>query len=126
MGRNGWSLILSEHFAYLSSNKAKLGGKILLCGLFIDKEKPYLCTTPDGLIDDDGIVEVKCPYSAREMSPEEGIRKKHQYYFQVQGQLHITKRKYCIFFLREVFEGVPSRHWHISVPVCITVFIKLR
>jgi len=61
-------------------------------------------------------VEIKCPFSAAEITPEEGIltkkitfwqlqkngtigdyKKKHNYHFQVQGQFYVTKRKYCIF-----------------------------
>ncbi|XP_076301517.1 uncharacterized protein LOC143219390 [Lasioglossum baleicum] len=85
------------------------------CGLFIDASIPYLGASPDGLIDDDGIVEIKCPYTAENVTPEEAIqsvqavktmftdstgtalRKTHRYFYQVQGQLHITGRKYCIF-----------------------------
>lgn len=80
------------------------------CGLFVDIEQPFLAATPDGLIQDSGLVEIKCPYSARQMTPEEGIRtkkitfwqnneinKNHKWYYQVQGQLHITRRSYCIF-----------------------------
>lgn len=81
------------------------------CGLFIDKNNSYLAATPDGLIDDDGIVEIKCPYSARNLTPEQAITEKkiifwladdtinvsHQWYFQIQGQLKITKKKYCVF-----------------------------
>ncbi|XP_072751049.1 uncharacterized protein [Anoplolepis gracilipes] len=64
----------------------ELGIEINDCKLFIDEEIPYLAATPDSIIGDDTIVEIKCPYAAR-----------HTYYFQVQGQLHITQRKYCIF-----------------------------
>lgn len=34
------------------------------CGIFIDEEYFFLGGTPDGLIGDDGLVEIKCPYSA--------------------------------------------------------------
>lgn len=85
------------------------------CGLFIDDETPYLGATPDGLIDEDKIVEIKCPLSIYHYSSlEEAIKnkklpfyksiegrleinKKHHWYYQVQGQLHITKRKCCMF-----------------------------
>ncbi|KAK4876550.1 hypothetical protein RN001_009056 [Aquatica leii] len=30
------------------------------CGLFIDREYPFLGASPDGLIDEDGLIEVKC------------------------------------------------------------------
>ena len=85
-------------------------------GLFIDEEFPFLAASPDGLINDDGILEIKCPSSCSNLSPEEGIQKrkitfwsinkknktqtvnkKHIYYYQIQGQLQITKRKYCLF-----------------------------
>lgn len=63
-------------------------------------------------------MEVKCPSSAEDLTPEEVIGNKvgligkmfkqnksnssleiksnHPYYYQIQGQLHITKRHYCI------------------------------
>lgn len=96
--------------------QAELGIKINNCVLFIDSEFPYLAATPDGIIGDDGIVEIKCPYAVRQVSPVDAIRnnvadlhrifdktddtrmnQRHLYYFQVQGQLHITQREYCVF-----------------------------
>lgn len=96
----------------------KLGIKVSPCGLFVNKDMPYLGATPDGVIDDDGIIEIKCPSSCASLSPEAAImmkkfsffsfnkknnkieiNKKHKYYFQVQGQIHISDRKYCIFVL---------------------------
>ena len=38
------------------------------CGLFIDVANFFLCTSPDGLIRDDGLIEIKCPCSARNAS----------------------------------------------------------
>lgn len=87
------------------------------CGLFIDSAIAFLGATPDALIGEDGLVEVKCPQSCKDLSPEEGIKlkkitfwefnkvtgeiggikKSHVFYYQIQGQLHITKRKYCLF-----------------------------
>jgi hypothetical protein len=89
------------------------------CGLFIDSEFPFLAATPDGLIGEDGITEIKCPSSCINMTPDEaifsrkvtfwsldktkksilGVNKKHSYYYQVQGQLRVTKRQYCLFAL---------------------------
>uniref|UniRef100_A0A1B6E7F7 YqaJ viral recombinase domain-containing protein n=1 Tax=Clastoptera arizonana TaxID=38151 RepID=A0A1B6E7F7_9HEMI len=95
-----------------------LGKYISQCGLFIDAELNFLGATSNGLIDDDGIVEIKCPSSAKNMTPEEAILAKkftfwkvtktgeigsvnenHNFYFQIQGQLLITHRKYCEFAL---------------------------
>lgn len=45
------------------------------CGLFVDSEIGYLGASPDGLMDNDRIVEIKCPYSCAKMSVEDGIKK---------------------------------------------------
>lgn len=45
-------------------------------GLFVDSEQFYLAASPDGLIGDDGLVEIKCPSSAKNVSPEEAINNK--------------------------------------------------
>lgn len=72
------------------------------CGLFVHKEHYFLGASPDGL-HGDRIIEIKCPYSARNMTAEEAIAKKkitfwkvdgtintnHDWFYQIQGQLHI-------------------------------------
>lgn len=94
--------------------ESKLGTEILPCGLFIDKNLPYLAASPDGLVNSDSIVEIKCPVSIKDYTPEEAFHEKklkcmtyndgnlqlktsHVYYYQIQGQLHITNRKFCYF-----------------------------
>lgn len=92
-----------------------LGIPIRTCGLFKDRDLPFSGASPDGIVEEDKIVEIKCPYSARDMSVEDGIREKkinfwkrdkegninrnknHDWYFQAQGQLHVRQRKTCIF-----------------------------
>ena len=87
------------------------------CGLFIDQQYPFLGASPDGLIENDTIVEIKCPYKAKGLTVEQALQndkelrriydakdsskmnKTHHYYYQVQGQLHITKKEYCEFVL---------------------------
>lgn len=73
------------------------------------------------LVGIDVIVEIKCPYTAYKMHPDEAIRerkikfwnynktnntyevnKKHQWYYQIQGQMEVTNRNGCIF---AVFTG---------------------
>jgi len=93
----------------------KLNNEIRPCGLFIDDENPFLGASPDGLIDEDGLVEIKCPLSAENYTAEEAITKlpqirnifykkngdqmnrNHRFFYQVQGQLNITERDYCVF-----------------------------
>lgn len=53
-----------EH--YLKSNL-----KVEQCGLFIMKNHPHLKASPDGLIGDQTVVEVKCLYSAQDLAPNE-------------------------------------------------------
>ncbi|XP_067203566.1 uncharacterized protein [Linepithema humile] len=96
---------------------AKLNKKIALCGLFIDYENPCLGASPDGLIDEDGLVEIKCPPSAENLTADEAVQtlpqlkgifdkknidkmnRNHRFFYQVQGQLNITQRNYCIFVI---------------------------
>ncbi|XP_050055732.1 uncharacterized protein LOC126549701 isoform X2 [Aphis gossypii] len=42
------------------------GKTILPCGLMIDQDFSYLAASPDGLTEDNGLVEIKCPYSAKD------------------------------------------------------------
>lgn len=82
------------------------------CGLFIDLKHGFLAATPDGLVGTDRIVEVKCPLKYKEHEPLEAARnfsekkqrdgapvlsRSHSYFYQVQGQLHITGRIICDF-----------------------------
>lgn len=94
-----------------------LGLHIEPSGFFIYDKYPFLGASPDGLLGDDGIVEVKCPANAANLTPAEAIDEKkikfcnkddsnkiklkrnHSFYYQIQGQLQITGRKYCIFIL---------------------------
>ncbi|XP_070167583.1 uncharacterized protein [Polyergus mexicanus] len=92
-----------------------LNKEIKTCGLFIHIENPCLGTSPDGFIDEDGLVEIKCPLSAEHLTAEEAIKtlpqlkgifdksnadkmnRNHRFFYQVQGQLNIPQRNYCIF-----------------------------
>lgn len=86
----------------------KTGQKVKKCGLFIDVTMPFLAASPDGLVDDELLIEVKCPYTSRDkaISPayvtylrsidgELKLKTNHNYYYQIQGQLMITGRKMC-------------------------------
>lgn len=93
--------------------KFSMERKIILqpSGLYVNPTWPFLATTPDLIIDADHLVEVKCPYSAREekitpetvdflVKNESGdivLKKDHNYSYQIQGQLAISKRKSCFF-----------------------------
>ena len=88
------------------------GCKIQQCGIFVSTNCPFLGASPDGIINDDVVIEVKCPYSIRneEISTsnlpylktgESGVflDKTHNYYFQIQGQLFCSERKKCVLII---------------------------
>jgi hypothetical protein len=84
--------------------------------IIISEHHPFLAASPDEVIGDDGLIEIKCPYTARDFTPENAIiskkikfaslenghlklKRTHAYYFQVQGQLLITGRQFCYFVI---------------------------
>ncbi|KAB0805697.1 hypothetical protein PPYR_02667 [Photinus pyralis] len=52
------------------------GLDVQTCGLFLHKDYPYLTASPDGLVADNGLLEVKCPASAAKLSIVEAIQEK--------------------------------------------------
>ena len=90
------------------------------CGLFINKDYPYLHATPDFLYSCDcceetGCGEVKCPFSLYNTDfldylnsknscfyIKEGVpclKREHAYYFQVQQQLFTLNKDFCYFIV---------------------------
>lgn len=53
--------------------------------------------SPDGLIGEDGLLEIKCPTLAVHVEYLLGGKMPSTYFQQVQGQLLVTGRKYCDF-----------------------------
>jgi predicted phage-related endonuclease len=72
------------------------GNKVHLCGFVEFGESAG--GTPDGLVGNDGIIEVKCPFNPAN-HVETFLEKKvpKQYVFQIQGNLMVTDRKWCDF-----------------------------
>ena len=85
-------------------------------GLIISPYYPHLGATPDLILNcschDKFIVEIKCPDSIKNTAPsvnnlnylvcDDGVvklKERHSYYFQVQGQMAITKIDEAIFFV---------------------------
>lgn len=66
------------------------------CGFF---EHPTLAcgASPDGLIGEDGLIEIKCPLTATHIKTLRTREVPEQYIAQVQGQLWITGRKWADF-----------------------------
>lgn len=91
-------------------------------GLVVREALPHLGASPDGLVycphcnPYHGVIEVKCPYSFKDVHPKEAalsdnffcyldenkklrLKKNHAYYYQVQGEMAITQRKWCHFIV---------------------------
>lgn len=66
------------------------------CGFFAH-EKLMTGASPDGLIGDDGALEIKCPNTATHIETLRRGTVPYQYYWQVMGQLWLTGRKWCDF-----------------------------
>lgn len=74
----------------------------------------------------DSLVEIKSPYVAAGYTAQDAINrfpdirkifdkkdiskinKKHRYYYQIQGQLHITGRKHCLLVIHTTLSGAYS------------------
>lgn len=50
-----------------------LGKPIETCGLFIDEERVFLGAILDGLIGNDGLIEIKCPSSSKNLTSNEAV-----------------------------------------------------
>lgn len=53
--------------------------------------------SPDGLVGDDGLVEIKCPNTATHIATLKGRSVPGKYMVQIQWQLACTRRKWCDF-----------------------------
>jgi hypothetical protein len=79
-------------------------------GIHVYSERAYIAATPDRLIDETSLVEVKCPHTEKDnpITPEtvpylhfDGdqlkLRTDSDHYYQVQGQLLCSNRQKCYF-----------------------------
>ena len=91
------------------------GKSVEKCGVWLD-ETGLLGASPDGIVNDENaILEIKCPFSIRDEFVLSGVskssfclmlegenfvlKKKHRYWHQVQGQLHLTGMDLCYFLV---------------------------
>ncbi len=92
------------------------------CGLFISETNNWLAATPDGIVYDPsntaqplGLLEIKNPFSFKDQpldkacknsafflevdkdTQQRRLKRRHDYYFQVQCQLYCTEKMWCDF-----------------------------
>lgn len=109
----------------------------------------YIGASPDGLIGDDALIEIKCPYKFRNAdlnevlkyeknyivvfnSEKDGyeINKTHNYYHQIQGLLHITNRNLCYLGIwtpqnMVVFQILTDDEWESNIQVLRNFYINV-
>ena len=89
--------------------------EVALCGLYIDKSEVYLGASPDLLASCDchgqGLVEFKSPvvkdtiiddtfcHNLPYLDDQLKLKQTHDYYYQCQGQMALTGRKWCDFVI---------------------------
>jgi putative phage-type endonuclease len=62
-----------------------------------NKYSKWIGDSPDGLLPEDGILEIKCPLARTHLEYIEANRLPAEYRHQVQGHLFVTGLKYCDF-----------------------------
>lgn len=69
-------------------------------GFFIHPEYDWLGATPDGLVSNNGVVEIKCPWGKRNDSPPafKTINEQPHYYVQQQIEMACAGRDHCHFY----------------------------
>ena len=117
--------VVLQRYVNLQLTSGHNGLVAVKAGFVICEEFPFLGATPDACVHDPsrteqyGLVEIKCPYKYRDLLPEHAasnsdfcsfvtekdgkkilnLKQSHTYFCQVQGQMAITKRKWCDFVI---------------------------
>lgn len=77
---------------------SETGSTVDAAGFYTHPEHGWLGASPDGFISEDGMIEVKCPYSLRNSGEFKPLCVQPHYYAQVQVQLAATGREWCDFY----------------------------
>lgn len=116
-------------------------------GIWLDASG-ILGASPDGIVDDETVLEAKCPYTERNLTIEEAIaasptfclekaqdgngyvlKKDHIYWDQVQGEMFFTQRKFCYFVVWTskdvaVVKVEKDESWDANIPVLKEFYFK--
>ena len=77
--------------------EAKTGNLVDQVGAIDHPSIPMSAASPDGLVGDEGCLEIKCPNTATHIETILGEEPAKKYYDQVQWQLRCANRKWCDF-----------------------------
>lgn len=73
------------------------GQRVRQFGFITHTDYDFIGISPDGLVADDGMVEIKCPGRRAHMEVLESRKVPAKYRWQVQGQLWVARRKWADF-----------------------------
>lgn len=118
-GKKYEPIALQQYEKYMFSTRKQIS--VLKSGLVVSIGLPFLAASPDGKVIDKGciepygLVEVKCPSTKFLVTPLEAcsderffaeningkpkLKRNHPYYYQVQGQLAVTRANWCDFVI---------------------------
>ena len=85
-----------EQFACIEYEAAK-NVFVERTGFWLHPTMPWLGVSPDRLVGDDGLIEVKCPNTTTHLGYLFDNRIPPEYYKQIQCQLWVTGRQWCDF-----------------------------
>lgn len=91
----------NNELAAKSAYELETGNLIEDTGLWVSDVYPWLAASPDGLVGENGLVEIKCPVKPREKPCEADI-------IQMRVQLACTRREWCDWYAYHAFvDGEP-------------------
>lgn len=70
---------------------------VIECGFYIAPDIAESGASPDGLINEDGLIEIKCPNTATHIETLLNSTIDNKYFLQMQWQMYCTGRKWCDF-----------------------------
>lgn len=103
--------------------EAKTGIMVDQVGAINHPTIDWSAASPDGLVGDDGCLEIKCPYTATHIATIFGDEPAKKYYDQMQWQMACTNRIWCDFVsfdsrmpahLRLVVKRIQSNNYYIA------------
>jgi predicted phage-related endonuclease len=73
------------------------GNEVTEAEFIVHPEYSAMGASPDGFVGDDGLIEIKCPNTAKHLACIQSDSYNKQYYPQMQFQMACTGRKWCDF-----------------------------
>jgi putative phage-type endonuclease len=80
-----------------SAYEVETGQMVDECGFIMHPEIDRFGASPDGMVGDDGLIEIKCPNTATHIDFIRTRKPSGQYIWQMQAQMACTGRQWCDF-----------------------------